>query len=625
MLFSNYPRLRSLLRKSPRWVVGVAVATPAVALLQGASLLLHYRENFHDSPYPITPSQGVVVSRKEASLFSSIDDEQPPLRILVIGDSLAAGVGVLQSATPVLPESMAKVLSHKLGGRPVYWTCIGQPGASLPEIIQQIHANHEMLVVRQDSTIVPRKSMVQQKVEEQADQFIERRKRLRYWWQHERQLFRQQQQQQSELEQQSISEESTVADEEGKSNTPLVTETSKQEEEEEETTNDNPPRGPIAQWWDNLKSDFRSFQHAWQGPTPDEVAQQHKKQQLAQQQQQSQDPFALWQKWKRRLIRQESSLEEPIGQYDIAVVMTGANDLKQAWLPFMFTNNNKNKTTNSTTNDNDDSTTDKTMPDRFRHVLEALKSKMELVLDQQNDDKQIPEMVDHDEHTAMVEYHDTSSDNHPHPRRHPPLVVFPAMPVSMVPDFHKPPMSWFIFWMFQRLEHYKRAIAQQFPGEVVFVEAPPRELFVSKKALKEEEKGQPAEEVLVAITNVRERVKERMNQTLQDYRRKWAELMTEEEGYDDNDKATNTNGTTTAAASLEIMDQGENNDGDFGHHPDESYMDYDKRGRLERTKSNHSKRSPVLSIDQLHPNDRGYEIWGQHIAEHVLEKWNADS
>ena len=115
-----------------------------------------------------------------------------------------------------------------------------------------------------------------------------------------------------------------------------------------------------------------------------------------------------------------------------------------------------------------------------------------------------------------------------------------------------------------------------------------------------------------------------MNQTLQDYRRKWAELMTEEERDDDND-ATNTNGTTTAAAMPEIMDQGENNDGDFGHHPDESYMDYDKRGRLERTKSNHSKRSPVLSIDQLHPNDRGYEIWGQHIAEHVLEKWNADS
>jgi hypothetical protein len=64
--------------------------------------------------------------------------EEPPLRLLVIGDSLAAGVGMSQSGTPALPEAIARGLSQATGGRAVYWTCVGTPGTTSSEIVQEI-------------------------------------------------------------------------------------------------------------------------------------------------------------------------------------------------------------------------------------------------------------------------------------------------------------------------------------------------------------------------------------------------------------------------------------------------------------------------------------------------------
>mmetsp|Transcript_9283 Transcript_9283/g.19855 ORF Transcript_9283/g.19855 Transcript_9283/m.19855 type:complete len:642 (-) Transcript_9283:1466-3391(-) len=64
--------------------------------------------------------------------------DAPALRLLVIGDSLAAGVGVLSSCSPLLPEVIAKALSKSLGGRPVYWTCVAEPGASSGWIVREL-------------------------------------------------------------------------------------------------------------------------------------------------------------------------------------------------------------------------------------------------------------------------------------------------------------------------------------------------------------------------------------------------------------------------------------------------------------------------------------------------------
>jgi len=120
-----------------QWSVGMAVATPLVAILQGSLLLSDYRINYRDAPRPITPSSGVIValaqqgthSRNRRVIPSTTADK--PLRLLVIGDSLAAGVGVSGNGLPILPESIAKALSKALDGRVVCWTCVGTPGMSL--------------------------------------------------------------------------------------------------------------------------------------------------------------------------------------------------------------------------------------------------------------------------------------------------------------------------------------------------------------------------------------------------------------------------------------------------------------------------------------------------------------
>ena len=141
-------------------------AAPVTALLQGAYFLARYRIESGGAPVPHVPSHGVVVSltyrRNECDVVVATDpggggldperDPTPrssrggsatvptrlpplrrkprkrPLRLLMIGYSLATGVGVSRSSAPVLPESIARSLSAALGGRAVFWTCVAEPG-----------------------------------------------------------------------------------------------------------------------------------------------------------------------------------------------------------------------------------------------------------------------------------------------------------------------------------------------------------------------------------------------------------------------------------------------------------------------------------------------------------------
>ena len=105
--------------------VGMIVSTPIIAILQGTILLKDYRRNFRDAPRPINPARGLAVAvehEKDDSLSVKKKNrklntkERPPLRLLVIGDSLAAGVGVSKSGVPVLPQSIALALSKAYEG-----------------------------------------------------------------------------------------------------------------------------------------------------------------------------------------------------------------------------------------------------------------------------------------------------------------------------------------------------------------------------------------------------------------------------------------------------------------------------------------------------------------------------
>ena len=147
--------------------------------------LLRFRNNFAKAPTPLSPAHGVVIAiNHDATITNSsipyyreelfetdeganeacdifnnntctphefklyknkhpvhhrhlYHPEYPPLRLLVVGDSIARGVGS-QSCLPIFPQSLAAMLSKTLKGRPVFWTSMGEPGATTRMLAEQI-------------------------------------------------------------------------------------------------------------------------------------------------------------------------------------------------------------------------------------------------------------------------------------------------------------------------------------------------------------------------------------------------------------------------------------------------------------------------------------------------------
>ena len=144
----------SIAESTLSWVVAhkvqaaasLLLSVPLLAALEAGYIVLKYRSKHGSAPGPITPSHGsVTVMVGDANVDAAAVNDQTqfasvpahisgrtmnPLRLLVIGDSLAVGVGTSKSCTPVLPESIATALSRDLGGRTVQWSAIGEPGAS---------------------------------------------------------------------------------------------------------------------------------------------------------------------------------------------------------------------------------------------------------------------------------------------------------------------------------------------------------------------------------------------------------------------------------------------------------------------------------------------------------------
>ena len=134
--------IHSILKISTRQFSKLCLGIGAASIIQGSYFLTRYRFNHGDAPHPISPSRGIVsldelnvVDAK--SCFTEGDTGHSsitPIKILVVGDSLACGCGISKSSTPILPESIARHMARQLG-RPVHWSCVGAPGASTKGIL----------------------------------------------------------------------------------------------------------------------------------------------------------------------------------------------------------------------------------------------------------------------------------------------------------------------------------------------------------------------------------------------------------------------------------------------------------------------------------------------------------
>ena len=551
------------------------------AIIQGSWYIMKYRFHYGDSPLPNAPSHGIVkvVSNRynptiEAQILSTPtkrdndnDDEnlpeEHPLRLLVIGDSLAIGVGQSINATPILPETIAKFLSKATGGRPVLWTCHGAPGASAGWIVRELERSI------------------------QQGQFLQ----TQTTGHHHR--------------------------------TPLM-ELIPLDSCDSTTTDESSSDGS------GDSDDVHNY---------DET-----------------------QTWHERL-RQERIQFDPqvVEPFDVAIVMTGSNDLKSAFFPFLlkgedaefrrqaqlrgggygkeltwmlqvlnkrmrkrlqtlreqmeaatermrerlgsFDNNNSHSSIGGT-RDNTISGPAR----RMRNVLRQSRHSASVSsVQQQNDhdDAFVSEKLDRHGmqncwSRSVADVVATSSSSSQFP-----MVVLPGMPARALPIFQSAPLRWLAVPIVDIMDSHKQNLAKRHDGEVLFVDAPSPEQMTDYSAQTGTfwRQQQRDETILLNLRNIKRRHARQIEADMREYY-----------------VARNNNRASYPSSSSLCHFPYENNlDVERVENPETSPLQRRQHNTKESRLGGHLE---LMSVDGIHPNDGGYEFWGQHIAQAIVQEWH---
>lgn len=577
-------------------VVASIVVLPTVAILQGSFAIWRYRVQFGDSPLPMAPSHGIVKCRRggfvtnvgpawngngvpasppnygsssygggllldgagddsDLTFGASFTGTSPmhgssnttPLRLLVIGDSLAIGVGQSKCSTPIMPETIAKSLSKAMNGRPVLWTCHGAPGASAGWIVREmersINNGQFMQADPPGGTIATPSSREgnSNRTGLDADSY-------------------------------SSSDESSVGSGEAETPSAEVPIVAQEETEEELKT-----------WSDRLKEHRIRF-----------------------------DPNAL-------------------GPFDIAVVLTGSNDLKSAFFPFLLKGEDaefrKQAQLRGGGYGSELTRILQVLNRRMRMRLQTLREQVEAA------SERVRESVDnirerlgshdfnsssagdlHHNHGYCVnsssrraaatlrrtvagngsesELDSARSNHHPDARESArfladgeidatnhslshgiqssffPMVVLPAMPSRALPIFQTAPLRWLAVPIVDIMDSHKKNLARQHDGEVFFVDAPSVQDIAAYAAK--------------SGTYYKEETEDKILLQLRDIKRKQARCI----------------------------------ERDMARYF--SKRDHPKGPESLPLRKRHFS---MFSADGIHPNDEGYDFWGRYIANAIVEEW----
>lgn len=511
-------RLGRTLARNTSWkyVGAAALATPVVAILQGSYLLLDYRKNHGDAPRPEVPSLGLVVAQKgrvqarvgsgkeqlqlltDWTIMNRNRSSQKPLRLLVIGDSLAAGVGTSHSSTPILPESIAQHLSENLNGRAVLWTCVGTPGQTSREICRDIH-----------HLDLPASTVLNQFWEWKDQQTVLAQKRIEVVQEKTREW----------LETRRVSNK-----------------------DDEESDIKGTKR--VERWWKRtrhqVETDLRGLRRVVQNAAVVK-------------------PKPL----RRRPTINPSEMEK----FDVAIVLTGLNDLKDSYLPFLVPKE-------------EDGTAEAQPGDGLKGelvgILDALKSKMTKIIPAlgTNDSARVVDPISSSS-PATISRRRTMSL---HPESSGPLVVFPALPYKMTVLVSYAPLKWFLGPLLKTVDQNKQRIAELYPDLVLFVEPPDRE------NLEELGSKQSDATVLLKLNDIAHDVEIRIQQLMKNYNEnRW------------------------------VVDAEEDREDLYELDP------FDGVAMVEPSRKR--KISVMVSADGIHPSDSGYDMWGKHIAGKIVDAW----
>lgn len=499
-----------------QWSVGMIVSTPLIAVLQGTLLLKDYRKKYRDNPIPISPANGVAValdgdvaekSKKRKRLLNA--QQERPLRLLVVGDSLAAGVGISKSGIPVLPQSIARALSKAYDGRAVIWTCVGTPGISTSQIVHDINGMEPELHQ-------PRRLEI-----------------LLKDWQAKRKRWQQLQDKKAGLVRNTLDS--------NEDETPFWMQIQSKKPKDVRDIIEK----TIKEWWKKTRikvqediSDFKKVLTEKSGE--DILDQQHNQKSLVR---------------PGNLFRRDSVNPVVASQYDIAVVLLGLNDLKDSFMPHM--------TMGAEAASEDESIG--SLNEQLESVVHALGKRMGKI-------------------EKISEKDGNSIDTHQVLKK--PLVVVPELPIAPGPVFRLFPLCLFLSPLFRAMESNKKYLSATFPEHVVFVHQPNLKWWSELEAgVGPISDSIREEEILLKLTDIAQTAREKVQQ-----------LMKKHIPQLDNDRKD------TPAT-------------DFASLPNKAT---DHQVEI----SQEAQKSSFIAIDQLHPNDAGYEVWGHHIAEAIVRHWN---
>ncbi|KAL3922509.1 MAG: hypothetical protein SGARI_006437, partial [Bacillariaceae sp.] len=266
----------------------------------------------------------------------------------------------------------------------------------------------------------------------------------------------------------------------------------------------------------------------------------------------------------------------PKAQYDIAILLTGVNDLKEQFMPHMMTKKSGG---------------DRKLQTELHRVLEALQDKMGTMdLDGKSKDRSCR----------------TSSQL--------PLVVMPELPVAPLQLFQLVPLCWFLVPIFRAMENNKRHLASCFPDNVVFVEQPETDWWTdTESGIGPVREHIQQEQLLLRITDIGRKARGQ----IQDVMKQFYGRGQKEGGGAVEEAAVEDDSSDSCVIA---------NDNRIRMMDDHDHLHYDEdRADHSTETSNQPATSNLVSEDQIHPNDEGYELWGRHIAAAIIEHWDQDS
>jgi len=603
-----------------QWALGVYVSTPLIAMLQGSLLLNDYRVNYADAPRPLMPARGVAVAIEDAESkstskgalsswilhpFSSSSNHPTghgrPLRLLVVGDSLAAGVGMSKSGVPILPESIARALSKALGGRAVYWTCVGTPGVSAAQIVKDIEEiepydphpkGRQLERIVKEFQIRRRRWQERHKHSEgqvedvKIDQENNQRKQpvnaLVQWW---RQIGERETYNSSEI---ANTTRRVIFEWWMQSNIRNTYRQRKQLVEEDLSAIKEIVMKPLPRLDDDdddyYYDYYRENLYSEDGLNHEEHAN-YKVKNDAKKDSHHEKEQRLPLIHKGSLFQRPSVIPEAAAEYDIAVVLTGLNDVKEAFMPHM---------------NSGDAPSAKRLVSSLRLILEALQDKMGGNMDFEGN--QSPKNHNHRsvETSTPIETTIEPSNNEGLKQqkniRHP-LMVVPELPVAPLQIFRLVPLCWFLIPIFRAMENNKRFLASCFPDNVVFVHQPDLCWWTDDE---------------MGIGSIRENIKQerlllRVTDSVRSGRIQIEELM--KKYYDNKEEEL-------------AFQRNNHNQNQFPQNSSSSEKNSSLYANVQR---NNRNGSDLVSVDRMHPNDEGYELWGRHIAAAIIEHWNKDA